>query len=231
MCSCIRRPWLRMEVGQQDMPALQQRAHPPTAAHMDTHTYVHTATGLTMTPFSHRSPRQSESRAYNGRSHFGEGGRGDGLRQQWVTVGHEWQSRETDGGKAGWVEERSSNAEAVENALEAPLGEGMVRWMGEGEIKAGTGQFERRSYHSSFSQLACCRLGHFLPSPEGVLVSNSSFRECTQVCRSTTPWQTTRLHVLGVHRLSRPQKEVWTESWWSHGVHSCPYMHLIVTRL
>lgn len=43
-------------------------------------------------------------------------------------------------GEAGWVEELSRNAVAVEKPLEARLGEGMVRWMGEGEIKAGGGK-------------------------------------------------------------------------------------------
>lgn len=115
------------------------------------------------------------------------------------------------------MEERRSNAEAVENALEAPLGEGMVRWMGEGEIKAGTGQFERRSYHSSFSQLGCCRLGHLLPSPKGVLVSNSSFRECTESLQvyysmakytSTCAWS-----VLTEQTAERSVKRIVTKSW------------------
>lgn len=51
---------MRMEVGQQDMLALGQRTHTPTI----THTHVHSCARCnraTMNPFSHSSPRQSES--------------------------------------------------------------------------------------------------------------------------------------------------------------------------
>lgn len=40
-----------------------------------------------------------------------------------------------DGGEAGWVEEPSRNAVAVEKPLEARLEKGMGRWMGGGSDK------------------------------------------------------------------------------------------------